>query len=132
MGILSGFLLDTHTLLWALSESSSIPPRVRAIIDDRTSVLFVSAATAYEIALKHRTGKLPGVEALVEGFSDIVAAIGIQELAVTSVHAIAAGRLDLRHKDPFDRLLIAQSLTEDLTLLSNERLFDSFGIRRLW
>jgi PIN domain nuclease of toxin-antitoxin system len=129
---LSGFLLDTHTLLWAKSEPDKLSSRVHATASDPANAVYVSAASAYEIALKNRTGKLPGVEALVAGFPAVVVASGFQLLDITARHAITAGRLDLGHKDPFDRLLIAQALVEDLTLLSNERRFDSFGVRRLW
>lgn len=132
MGLLSRLLLDTHALLWLDAEPNKIPESTREAVSDPQSSIFVSAASAYEISLKNRTGKLPGAERLIEQFANRLAAYRFQILDITSAHAIAAGRLDLRHRDPFDRLLIAQALGEDLTLVSNEKLFESFGVRRLW
>ena len=93
---------------------------------------YVSGVSAYEIALKHKTGKLLGVGDLVLQFPDVLAEDGFAQLPVSCDHALMAGGLDLRHKDLFDRLLMAQALFEKLTMLSNEKRFESFGVHRLW
>ena len=102
------------------------------MIEASTAVIHASAVSAYEIALKHTTGKLPIANELLRDYQTDLTAVGLLELAVTAAHALAAGRLDLAHRDPFDRILIAQAQIEDLTLISNERRFDQFGVKRLW
>lgn len=94
--------------------------------------IFVSAVSAYEIALKNKIGKLPGVEDLIDNFSLRLTEDGFRQLPISARHALIAGRLDLAHKDPFDRLLIAQALHDKLTLVSREKPFDQYGVRRLW
>lgn len=125
-------LLDTHALLWWLDESEKLSRPAYSAIADEANEVVVSAIAAFEICLKHSLGKLPGVGHLAGSFEQVTADQGFSELAVSVRHAAYAGRLSLDHKDPFDRLLIAQAQTEDLVLVSNEKLFDRFGIRRLW
>ncbi len=125
-------LLDTRAFLWWLAGHSSLPKRVRTEIDSSGSEVFVSAASAWEIATKHRLGKLPEAELVA---IDVMSAIESQQfiaLAVSVHHGQAAGALPGLHRDPFDRMLIAQAIIEDLTLASNERAFDAYGIRRFW
>lgn len=93
---------------------------------------FVSAASVMEIFTKHRLGKLPEADGLIENWAEIMAAPGYSLLPITNAHAKLAGQMDIDHKDPFDRLLIAQSIIENFALLSNEKIFDSFGIERIW
>lgn len=124
-------LLDTHAFIWWLSGSRRLPEGMRNLIST-TDDVYVSAATAWEIATKHRLGKLPEVGAII---GDIAAAIvqqGFSPLPVTVPHAERAGGLQSRAKDPFDRMLIAQAITEDLALMSNEKGFDEFKVRRVW
>lgn len=85
-----------------------------------------------EITTKHRLGKLPEGERLSLSFSGVLAEYDYRPLAVTVEHAARAGKLPFAHGDPFDRILIAQALIEDAVLVSSERLFDSFGVQRLW
>lgn len=94
--------------------------------------MLVSAATAWEITTKHRLGKLPRAADVARDVARCIAAQGFHELVVTVADAERAGRLPGPHKDPFDRLIIAQSLSDDRCLLSNETLFDAYGVRRLW
>lgn len=123
-------LLDTHALLWWLAGDERLPPKVRARIG--ADSVFVSPVSAYEIAFKHALGKLPGARSVATGFAAMVRSQAFIELPISIEHAAFAGRLAAAHRDPFDRLLMAQALTEDLTLVSNERLFDAFGVARLW
>jgi len=126
-------LLDTHAVIWWFQGSARLPRRVRdAIEGDEASDVFVSAVSAFEIALKFRLGKLPQASALAKQFSRMSQEQGFAELPVTVPHGLAAGDLAIAHRDPFDRLLIAQALVEDLTIASNERLFDAAGVSRLW
>lgn len=92
----------------------------------------VSAASAWEIATKVRVGRLATAAALVADFNGWILREGFHQLAVSVDHAVRAGQLPGAHKDPFDRMLIAQAQAEDLPLISNEEIFDSYGIRRIW
>jgi len=124
-------LLDTHAFLWWLAGHSSMSRRARAEIDSSSDV-FVSAASAWEIATKHRLGKLPEAELVA---TDVIASIESQKftpLAVSVRHGQTAGALPGLHRDPFDRMLVAQAMMEDLMLVSNERAFDAYGVKRLW
>ena len=99
---------------------------------DEAAVCFVSAVNAMEIATKYRLGRLPNAERLALNFEAFVDSAGFQSLAISTSHARLAGNLPIAHKDPFDRLLIAQSMLEGLTLVSNEVIFDSYSVMRLW
>lgn len=130
--ILKGFLLDTHALIWWFNDDSSLPAIAREAISNPDSQIYASSVSAFEIATKHRIGKLPEVTTLLDDYSALLRSQDFTELAVTTPHALLAGALDHPHRDPFDRLLIAQAEIENLTLISNERLFDRFGVKRLW
>ena len=108
----------------------SLPAR-RAIADETNDVL-ISAVTAWEIATKHRIGKLPDAEALTLDITGAIAGQNFVELPITVEDAARAGALPGPHRDPFDRILIAQALARNLVLISNESLFDRYGIHRLW
>jgi len=125
-------LLDTHALLWWLAgdEALSVPART-AIADEGNSV-FISAASAWEITAKHRIGKLPGVAAIVADIDRIILDQGFIGLPVSIRHGQTAGALPGPHRDPFDRMLIAQAMLEQLVLVSNEQPFDVYGVTRLW
>ncbi|MCF8505061.1 MAG: type II toxin-antitoxin system VapC family toxin [Caulobacter sp.] len=125
-------LLDTHALIWWFLDSPRLSDRARSAIVDYSDPVYVSAVSAFEIATKVRLGKLPDAARLDRSFDAFVEAQHFKPLPLTLEHALVAGGLSDGHKDPFDRLLIAQALTENLTLVSNERLFDGFGVRRLW
>jgi PIN domain nuclease of toxin-antitoxin system len=125
-------LLDTHALLWWLDGDERLSPTARAWIAQSDHVVLVSAASAWEIATKVRIGKLPGAEAVAECYHDCLAAQGFTALAISTDHALRAGSLPGPHRDPFDRMLIAQSQAENIPLISNETLFDHYGIRRIW
>jgi PIN domain nuclease of toxin-antitoxin system len=125
-------LLDTHTLLWWLTDDPALTRAGRKIIAETKNVILVSAASAWEIATKVRLGKLPTAADLVADFADQLKREGFQNLAISTSHAIRAGLLPGLHKDPFDRMLIAQAQEENIPLVSNETLFDSYGVRRIW
>lgn len=125
-------LLDTHALIWWLAGDEALSRRAREAIADEVNEIAVSAASAMEIATKFRIGKLPGAAMLAQGFEEIIAEQGFSELPISVRHARLAGEMKISHKDPFDRLLIAQAHVEDLMLVSNEALFDGFAVKRLW
>lgn len=125
-------LLDTHAFLWWLAGSERLPVRARLAIRDDTNSKLISAASAWEIATKHRLGKLPGAGELAHDIAGAIAGQGFDQLPITVQDAARAGGLPGPHRDPFDRVLIAQSLALNLVLVSNEDLFDRYGVRRLW
>ena len=125
-------LLDTHTLIWWAIDDPKLSRKARAILLSFESEIFVSAASAWEIATKVRLGKLPGAETFAAEFPERVQKLGFQELAISIEHAQRAGLLPGDHKDPFDRMLIAQAQAENIPIVSNERTFDIYRVRRIW
>lgn len=125
-------LLDTHALIWWLMGDPALSAAARAAISDPASEIHVSAASAWEITTKYRIGKANHLTAIADDVRREVSAEGFGELPISMAHAQHAGSFAGAHKDPFDRMLIAQAMLEDLTLVSNETAFDAFGIRRLW
>ncbi len=124
-------LLDTHALLWWLLDSPRLSRRARAFVGDADTI-FVSAVSAMEVCTKHRLGKLPEAALLAHEFGARIAAARLTELPLTARHAQLAGNLNIAAKDPFDRMLIAQSIIEGIPLISNEAVFESFGVNRVW
>lgn len=125
-------LLDTHTLLWWLSDDPSLPESARKALRKPGNEVLVSAVSAWEIATKFRLGRLPSAVDLVQDFEGHLQRSGFRPLLITLDHSVRAGLLPEPHRDPFDRMLIAQALAENLFLLSNDRIFDQYGVRRLW
>jgi len=125
-------LLDTHALIWWLLGDPALSTKARSAIDDDSNTVFVSAASAWEITTKHRLGKLPGAASFAADLGAALASKGFLALPVNLLHGQEAGALPGPHKDPFDRMLIAQAMIENLTLVSNEKVFDAFGVKRLW
>jgi PIN domain nuclease of toxin-antitoxin system len=126
-------LLDTHSFLWWVFADPNLSRKARAAIgDDEDNEVFVSAASAWEIATKYRIGKLPHAAIVARDISAAVAAEGFVPLAVSIRHGQRAGDLAGHHRDPFDRMLVAQAMLEDLVLVSNEHAFDAYGVKRLW
>jgi len=125
-------LLDTHALIWWLAGSRSLSATAKAAMADENNEVFVSAASAMEVATKFRLGKLPEAGLLATNLQEYIEEQGFRELPIGIGHGMLAGNLQIAHKDPFDRLLIAQALCETMPLVSNEALFDEFGVNRLW
>jgi PIN domain nuclease of toxin-antitoxin system len=112
-------LLDTHTLLWLVSTPSDVDASAMAVLADPNTNLWVTAASAWEIAIKTRLGRLDG-EALLSAWADIIADMSTAELPIESSDAILAGRLPWEHKDPFDRVIVAQALRHNLTIATRD------------
>lgn len=125
-------LLDTHTLLWWLTGDASLSATARRLIGRPGHLILVSAASAWEIGTKVRLGKLPGAEELAADFAGCLARERFEPLAITAEHGIRAGLLPGPHRDPFDRMLAAQSQVDNLPIVSNDAAFDSLNVRRFW
>lgn len=126
------FLLDTHALLWWLFDDARLSRRAGAALRDPGNAIFVSSASAWEIATKHRLGRLDSATPLVREFSAWMVKAAFTELPITSEHALRAGSWHVDHRDPFDRMLAAQSELAALPLISQDPAFAAFGIRPLW
>jgi PIN domain nuclease of toxin-antitoxin system len=125
-------LLDTHAFLWWLAGSDRLSAPARRAIEDEGNDILISAASAWEIATKYRLGKLPGAGEVALDIPGAIAGQGFAELKITVDDAGRAGSLPGVHRDPFDRMLIAQGLARNLVLISSELVFDSYGVRRHW
>lgn len=112
-------LLDTHVLLWLVSSPHKVAPSARVILSDTTTNVLISAASAWEIAIKTRLGRLRG-EPLLSAWSDVIIDMTATDLAIDANDAIYAGRLTWDHKDPFDRMLVAQAARRNLTIVTND------------
>lgn len=109
-----------------------LPARVRYLLQEKANLIFVSAASAWEMATKIRLGRLPANSEITQNFEEYLEKSGFESLPVTLAHGIRAGMLPGPHRDPFDRMLIAQAQAERLALVSNEEVFDQYGIERIW
>ena len=125
-------LLDTHALLWWLASDPALSRVAHRLISNTANTIIVSAASAWEISIKVRNGKLPSAASLAGDFEGWLERAGFSQLPVSMNHAIRAGQLPGPHRDPFDRMLIAQTQAENLALVSNETAFDRYGVRRIW
>jgi PIN domain nuclease of toxin-antitoxin system len=125
-------LLDTHTLAWWLLDDLRLPSRTRALIADRENEIFASAVSAFEVATKFRIGKWNDIGPLAIAFEEIVATQNFVVLPIAASHACRAGLLRSSHRDPFDRLLAAQTEIEGLHLVTNDPKFENFGTRIAW
>jgi PIN domain nuclease of toxin-antitoxin system len=125
-------LLDTHALIWWTRLDRRLGRNAAAAIADGDNEVYVSAVSALEVATKYRLGKLPEGQRWAADFEAEMEAEGFSPLPVSVGHARLAGSLLITHSDPFDRVLIAQSMMERMTLVSNEKMFEGFGVSRLW
>jgi PIN domain nuclease of toxin-antitoxin system len=128
-------LLDTHTLLWFFEDEDRLSPQARQILRLRSTVPFVSVVSLWEIAIKLSRGKLEFDRPLSELIDEELPSNGIELLAVDRNHLLKVQQLPFPyegHADPFDRMLVAQALTEEFELLSADTKLDAYGVRRVW
>jgi PIN domain nuclease of toxin-antitoxin system len=125
-------LLDTHTFMWWDSDSSRLPPPVRAVCHDRSNTLLLSIASVWEIQIKTQLGKLHLDRPLLEIIADQQQANHLQVLPVTLDHVAALHQLPMVHRDPFDRLLVAVALVENATLTSGDPIFRQYPVPLFW
>jgi PIN domain nuclease of toxin-antitoxin system len=127
------YLLDTHTLIWWMTSNPQLSKYAHALIEQKEqNVSLVSAVSAWEIATKVRLGRLSAAADLVQDFAFDIEDQKMKILVITADHAIRAGSLPGPHKDPFDRMLIAQAIAENVPIISNDKALDGYGAQRLW
>jgi PIN domain nuclease of toxin-antitoxin system len=126
------FLLDTHTLLWWWTDDPKLSVKARALIADEANTILISAASAWEIATKYRLGKLDLAANAVPRFNELIVADGFEHLAVTYLHALKAAAYAVDHRDPFDRMLAAQSALESVPLITCDSALDAFDVATIW
>ena len=125
-------LLDTHAFIWWVNGSERLARRARRAIENDVNVVFISAASAWEITTKYHRGRLDEAVSMAPDVAGAIADQDFEELPITVADAARAGALPGPHRDPFDRMLIAQALARDLVLISNDAAFDRYPVRRLW
>lgn len=125
-------LLDTHVLLWWLFDDDRLSATARGLVMDRANEVFVSGASAWEIATKFRLGKLDSAAPLVADMRGWIDRAGLKELPISIAHAQRAGSFPQPHRDPFDRMLAAQSQIEEFALVSRDPAFAQFGVFAVW
>ncbi len=125
-------LLDTHAFLWFVNDDPQLSATAKRLIEDETSQPFLSAASLWEMAIKISLGKLSLKQPYEVFISDQLALNGIGVLNITLAHTAVVAALPFYHRDPFDRLLIAQSKIEAMPIVSADAVFDEYGIKRIW
>ena len=125
-------LLDTHAFLWAVTDAPELSRKATRIFEDERNELFLSLASGWELAIKLSLGKLSMAQPLATFLPEQMAVNGIMQLPIELRHIGRVQDLPFHHRDPFDRLLIAQCLVEDLAILSADRVLDAYGVERVW
>lgn len=126
-------LCDTHVLIWTLLAPERLPATVRDLLENPRVGVLVSSVSGFEIATKHRNGKLPGAALLVHDYQSHLERLAAESLQVRDEHALWAGSLPWSHRDPFDRLLAAQAMIEHVPLVTADRAFANFpGLATIW
>ena len=126
------YLLDTHAYLWQVDASPDLSQVARNVIADDASTVYLSIASLWEIAIKVSVGKLELVHTVLDLAVTIPAIYGYESLLIAPQHLVTLSQLPLHHRDPFDRLLVAQALVEELPLVSNDTALDDYDIERIW
>lgn len=125
-------LLDSHALIWFAEDDPNLSRRAKAAVEDAANSVFYSAATIWELAIKLQLGKIRMSLDLASEFRQRLEERGFEFLPIDYGHAAHVASLPLHHRDPFDRLLVAQAKLEGLTMISHDGQLDAYGIHRLW
>jgi len=124
-------LIDTHALRWWLDDPGRLSASARGLLSDKSNPLVISAVVPWELAIKTNLGKLEATSFLTR-WPEMLEVQGFNELPIDSQHAIRAGPLPLHHKDPFDRMLVAQAQATGWPIITADPVFDHYGVRRIW
>jgi len=124
-------LLDTHVLLWWFTRDTRLSSSADAVLTTTDNRIYISAAVAWEVAIKTASGKLAG-QAMLSDFGGLLLQRGFRRLAISTDHALRAGLLPPIHKDPFDRMLVAQAQALNFPVVSADAIFDRYGVQRIW
>ena len=126
-------LLDTHAVLWAMTQPTLLGGAARTLLLDDSTEVLLSTVVAWELSIKHHAGKLPEAAPLLAGFPTVIASLVATVVPIGLSHAVLAGGLDWAHRDPVDRMLAAQAISQGAALISRDAVFDTLpGLRRLW
>ncbi len=125
-------LLDTHVMLWAAAASQRLAPDARATLEDLGTTLLWSPVSTAELAIKSSIGKLHLPKPLPDFLERHIEQLGLTPLPLTDAHALALESLPIHHRDPFDRLLIAQAIVEAIPLISADPALGNYGVRVIW
>jgi len=117
------YLIDTHVLLWWVFDDPRLCNISRDILKNSNHKIYVSSASAWEIATKYRIGKMPEAKQFINEYEPLLKQMGFNELVVTTTHALRAGQLPIDHRDPFDRMLMAQSELESIPIITYDKAF---------
>lgn len=126
------FLLDTHVLLWSLEDDPKLSPRARELLEDMEHQPVLSIASLWEMAIKISLGRLERRHSFTDLVEEKVVGQGLELIQISPAHLDTLTELPFHHRDPFDRLIVAQCLAEDLPLLSGDGVLDEYRVERLW
>jgi PIN domain nuclease of toxin-antitoxin system len=124
-------LIDTHAVIWFITEDDQLPINVKELIEDATNICFVSIASLWEMGIKYSLGKLD-LKVDLKKIFELIDQSGLTILPITATHILANTALDFHHRDPFDRLIIAQAKSEGLKLISKDGEFKGYNINLIW
>ncbi len=126
------YLLDTHVLIWWITSDNRLSAAAKALIQSRRNTLYWSAASSWEVSIKHALGRLVFDEAPEKLFASELEKNHIETLVITNEHAFLAGQLPMHHKDPFDRMLVAQAQIESLSIVTNDPILQRYDVDVVW
>lgn len=124
-------LIDTHALVWFITDNDKLPFKTKQIIENRENNCYVSIATFWEIGIKNSIGRL-NLKTDLETIFQIIEKTGFETLPITANQILRNAKLEFHHQDPFDRIIIAQSITEKLTIVSKDRQFENYNASIIW
>jgi PIN domain nuclease of toxin-antitoxin system len=128
---MNGYLLDTHSLIWFLTDDPHLPKKVKSLIENLDNSCVVSSASLWEIAIKHSLNKIQLKHSLDVLF-EIIQQSQIEVITITDNHILASSKLPFHHRDPFDRMIIAQAITENFTIITKDNFFKSYKVKLAW